>query len=76
MSFEQSTPWLTLAEAAAYAKRGKRFLAREVKLGRLRAAKVGARGQLLFRAEWIDLWLESMATPVLVSPRRLGAASR
>lgn len=64
------SPWLTLAQAAAYANFGKRYLAREVKFGRLRAARVGGRSELLFRAEWIDVWLESMATPVMVTPRQ------
>jgi hypothetical protein len=41
-----------------------------VKLGRLRAARVGGRNELLFRREWIDAWLEDLATPVLVTPRR------
>jgi hypothetical protein len=65
-----ASPWLTLTKAAAYAKRGKRSLAREVKCGRLRAAAVGGRRQLLFRVEWLDAWLEDQATPVMVTPRR------
>jgi excisionase family DNA binding protein len=59
-----SSPWMSLADAASYARRGKRFLAREVKAGRLRAARVGGRGELLLRAQWVDEWLEELARPV------------
>jgi excisionase family DNA binding protein len=69
---QTSTPWITLQEAAAYAHRGARFLAREVKAGRLRAARVGGRGELLFRREWLDSWLEDLATPIAVVIRRRG----
>ena len=65
-----SSPWMKLrTEGAAYARRGGRFLAREVKAGRLRAARVGGRGELMTRTEWIDEWLEDLARPVLVSRR-------
>jgi excisionase family DNA binding protein len=60
------SPWLTLAEASAYAKRGRRFLLAEIKAGRLRAARVGGRGLVLTRAEWLDAWIEAQATPVPV----------
>lgn len=66
------TPWRTLADAASYTNRGKRFLAREVNAGRLRAARVGGRGELMFRTEWLDEWLESLAAPVMVQLRRRG----
>jgi excisionase family DNA binding protein len=65
-----SSPWMTLTEAATYAKRGRRFLAREVRAGRLRAARIGGRGELLLRVEWIDEWLEHLATPVMLPARR------
>jgi excisionase family DNA binding protein len=65
-----TSPWLTLAEAAEYTRRGKRFLAREVQAGRLRAARVGGRGEILTRREWLDQFLEDLATPVLVTTRR------
>lgn len=41
---EIASPWLTLVEAATYSKRGKRFVAREVHLGRLRCARGWPRG--------------------------------
>lgn len=65
-----TSPWLTLSEAADYARRGRRFLAREVRAGRLRAAVVGGKRQLLFKREYIDAWLEDQAAPVLVPVRR------
>lgn len=63
------SPWLTLAEASAYAKRGKRFIRNEVKAGRLRAAVIGGKREYLTKTEWIDAWLEALARPVLVSRR-------
>jgi len=65
-----SSPWLTAAEAAQYAKRGKRFLAREVKAGRLRAAVIGGRRELFFRTDWIDAWLDDQAMPIVLPMRR------
>jgi excisionase family DNA binding protein len=64
------SPWMRSPEAAEYAKRHKQTLAREVKAGRLRAARVGGRGELLFRREWIDQWLEDLATPIVVPAMR------
>jgi excisionase family DNA binding protein len=64
------SPWLTLGEASPYAKRGKRHLAKEVTAGRLRAARVGGRGELLFRREWLDAWIEDQAAPVMVPMRK------
>jgi hypothetical protein len=68
----ETSPWMTLKEAGRYARRGPRFLAREIKAGRLRAARVGGRGEYLTRGPWVDQWLEDLATPVLVSGRRPG----
>lgn len=65
-----SSPWMNLTEASPYAKRGRRFLAREIKEGRLRAARVGGRGEFLTRREWLDAWLEDLARPVVVGGRR------
>jgi len=64
------SPWLTAAEAAAYLKRGKRFVLREIHAGRLRGARVGGRGEILTRAEWCDAWVEDQTVPVLVTTRR------
>lgn len=51
------TPWLTVSEAAQWARCGPKLVYREVRAGRLRAVKVGGRRELRFLAEWIDEWL-------------------
>lgn len=58
-----NTPWRTVEQAAARAQTGTKLIYREVKAGRLRAARVGGRRELRFRDEWIDSWLEKCATP-------------
>jgi excisionase family DNA binding protein len=50
-------------QAAARAQTGTKTIYREVKAGRLRAARVGGRRELRLRDEWIDMWLEKCATP-------------
>lgn len=70
MTESQQTPWMNLGEASVYARRGRRFLAREIKAGRLRAARVGGRGEYMTRGEWIDGWLEDLAVPVMVRRSR------
>ena len=69
-SAAETSPWLTLIEAAGYEKRGPRYLRNEWKAGRLRGARVGGKGELLFRREWLDQHLEDQAQPVIVSVRR------
>ena len=64
------SPWLNLRESAAYEKRGKRWLAREAHAGRVRHARIGGRGELLFRREWLDEHIESMAVPIVAPIRR------
>ena len=51
------TTWLTLAEAAQYARTGKRCLYGAVRDGRLKAARINQRGDLRFTPEWLDAWL-------------------
>ncbi len=51
------SPWLTVGEAAARARCGRKLIYREVTAKRLQAARVGGRRELRFRAEWIDDWL-------------------
>jgi len=59
------SPWLTAKDAAAYLRRGQRFVRSEIAAGRLRAAIVGERREILTRREWCDAWVESrvMAMP-------------
>ena len=61
-----ATPWLTVEQAAARAQVGKRTIYNEVTAGRLRAARVGGRRELRFRAEDIDEWLEASAPQEIV----------
>lgn len=67
---EPRSPWLTLKQAGTYTHRGPRSLLREVRAGRLRAARIGGRREILTRPEWLDEWIENQATPVLVPARK------
>ena len=67
-----SSPWMTTKEAAAYLKKGRRFVLREIHSGRLRAAIVGGRREVLTRAEWCDCWVQDQARPITLH-RRVGA---
>ena len=67
-----SSPWMSIADAATYLKRSNRFLAKEVKGKRLKAAVIGGRKELFFRSEWLDEWMENQTTPVLLNVRRRG----
>lgn len=57
-------PFLTLDEGAAFTKFHETTLRREIKRGRLRAARVGGRGCIRFRQSWLADWLERQATPI------------
>lgn len=65
-----ASPWMTASEAAAYLKRGRRFVLREIHAGRLRAARIGGRGEILTRAEWCDAYVQEQATPIPIPTRR------
>lgn len=56
------SPWMTAEEAAQRGRCGVKTIYREVRAGRLRAARVGGRRELRFLAEWIDAWLLAHAT--------------
>ena len=58
----QSSPWLTVKEAAKRARCGPKLIYREVRAKRLRAARVGGRRELRFLPEWIDAWLITHST--------------
>jgi excisionase family DNA binding protein len=66
----ESSPWMTARDAAAYIRKNKKFVLREIRLGRLRAARVGGRGEILTRRDWIDEWVLSRAQPLEVVRRR------
>ena len=57
-----ATPWFTVDEAANYLRTGRRLVYAEVSRKRLKAARVGARGQLRFHRNWLDAYLDSCAT--------------
>ncbi len=58
------SPWLTVDEAAQRARCGVKTIYREVRAGRLRAARVGGRRELRLLSAWVDEWLvESTAVP-------------
>jgi excisionase family DNA binding protein len=62
----RSSPWLVIAEAAAYARVSQKTLYRAAgsKSNPLRAARVGGRRSLRFKIEWLDAWLERSAPEV------------
>ncbi len=64
------SPWLTAAEAGEYLKRSKRYIHAEIKKGRIRAARVGGKKEILTRREWLDQFIEDEAAPVMVAVRR------
>lgn len=51
------SPWLTVEEAAQRARCGIKLIYREVRAGRLQAARVGGRRELRLLGEWVDEWL-------------------
>lgn len=52
---------MTAKEAGEYLKRGRRFVLREIHAGRLRAARVGGRGEILTNRAWCDAYVTDMA---------------
>ena len=59
-----SVLWLTVADVAGLVQCGPKTVYRAVHRGRLRAARINEKGELRFRPEWVDAWLESVAAPV------------
>jgi excisionase family DNA binding protein len=65
-----ATPWLTVEDVMARVKCGRRVVYRAVKSGKLRGAELNRRGDLRFRCEWVDAWVESLAPVEVVSHGR------
>jgi excisionase family DNA binding protein len=65
-----TSPWLNGQQAAAYVGKSKQFLFREIHAGRLRAARIGGRGEILTRAEWLDEFVQAQAIPISINRRR------
>ncbi len=64
-----ASPWLVVKEGAKRGRCGERLIYREIRAGRLRAARVGGRREYRLRPEWVDEWLERSSTPVEVKVR-------
>jgi excisionase family DNA binding protein len=64
--FDHATesPWLTVEEAADRARCGVKTIYREVRAGRLKAARVGGRRELRLLSGWVDEWLLQSAPPI------------
>jgi hypothetical protein len=64
--------WLNPKGVAAElpGKRSPRFAIREIKAGRLRAARIGGRGEYVIHRTWLRQYLEDQSTPVMVTTRR------
>ncbi len=63
------SPWMNAREAGRYLRRSRLFVLREVRAGRLKAARVGGRREILTRAEWCDAWVQQNAEPVMIRRR-------
>ncbi len=72
------SPWMTAREAAKYARVHVSLIYREVQQGRLKAARIGRRGDYRFREGYIDAWLEATLTPLppLARPARPSRARK
>jgi excisionase family DNA binding protein len=66
-------PWLSVAEAAAYAGLSRDTIYTACERGELRHAHVGGRRKILVRPQWIDAWLEQHAPDVRGARTRDGA---
>ena len=66
-----SREWFNAKRAGEYlGGRGTRFVRQQVKAGRLRAATIGGRREIVTCAEWCDEFVEAQARPVEVVRRR------
>lgn len=59
----EHSPWLMPGEAARRARCGVKIIYREVRAGRLRAARIGGRRELRLKPEWVDEWLVTTTAP-------------
>lgn len=64
------TPWKTIGQASQIAQCGPKLLRREIRAGRLRAARIGNRRDIRIHESWITEWLERSAEPVEIRPLR------
>jgi excisionase family DNA binding protein len=70
-SGQLETPtWLTVEQTRRIAQCGAKTIYREIKAGRLRAARIGLRRDIRIHKDWIFAWLEGCAKPVEIGGRR------
>lgn len=55
--------WLTVKEAAAYAKVSPALIYLNIKQGRLRASRLGYRKDIRIRVNWLEEWMIRLSTP-------------
>jgi len=60
--------WLTVKEAAARAKCSTDLIYQNIKLGRLRASRLGYRKDIRIRDTWLEAWLVALSTPHEIVP--------
>ena len=65
-----ATPWMTVSEAAARARCGRKTLFRAIAAGRLRASRIDQRRAIRVHVEWLDAFLIAAATPAVVELAR------
>lgn len=63
-SRQADSPWLNAERAAEYVGMSRRFVYEEVRRGRMRAAKLGGRGEIVTRKEWLDEYIVNRAKPI------------
>ncbi len=69
--------WLTIGEVCDLARVGLEVAYREVRAGRLRAARIGSRrGPIRVHSDWVSRWLEASAQPVELPTTRDQSWSR
>jgi excisionase family DNA binding protein len=59
--------WLTVKQAREIVQCGEKLLYREIRAGRLRAARLGGRRDLRVHRTWIHEWLLACSRPVEIS---------
>ena len=63
-----SSPWLTIANAAAYAKVSTDVLYSAAERNELRHVRIGGRRSIRLRVDWLDAWLEQHARGATAQP--------
>lgn len=75
MSSPIPSPWLTLAEAAAYGRCSKEHMRRLLASGEVEGSQTGTRGSWIVHVESVDAWRRGEAarpvpTPIVTRHRR------